>query len=285
MKLFNKQSAIRGLVAVILTAGSLMPVATSCDIDIDDIGNRVKSGWEKILEKVKKTGGSLSEKISAITKGIKDGEITYDGIVELISAAFDSMTEPAARIIDEIVTIIDGQDTDVNTKIALIQEALRKDVIGGDQFADLLGKTFDVLPDHFWDDYSNIFVALYMPDYDLSTRISIIESIINDGYLDNEQTLEGISSSLEKLTGSSAVADAGIASLQMTLKGTLAELDAIDAAGKQLTPEFAEQMSDTLTNALEKIISVNFGEGNLIETIASLQTDFDLLNSLLANFS
>ena len=285
MKLFNKQSAIRGLVAVILTAGSLMPVATSCDIDIDDIGNRVKSGWEKILEKVKKTGGSLAEKISAITNGLKDGEITYDGIVELISAAFDSMTEPAARIIDEIVTIIDGQDTDVNTKIALIQEALRKDVIGGDQFADLLGKTFDVLPDQFWDDYSNIFVALYMPDYDLSTRISIIESIINDGYLDNEQTLEGISSSLEKLTGSSTVADAGIASLQMTLKGTLAELDAIDAAGKQLTPEFAEQMSDTLTNALEKIISVNFGEGNLIETIASLQTDFDLLNSLLANFS
>lgn len=265
MKIFNRRPVLGGIISVALLAGVVAPAVTSC-------------------EKVQQLGISLTDRISAINKGLLDGDIDINNLSDLLAAALESLVNPSADFSNDIAGILNDSDTNLDIKIALLQEALRKDVIGGDKFAELLGKTLDVLPDNFWEDYSNIFVTLYTPNYDLSTKISIIESIINDGYLDNEQTLNGISESLEKLTGSSAAADAGIASLKATLGTTIAELEAIDSLNKQLTPELTEQVSDTLTDALTQIVSVNSGDADLAAVLAALQTDFDLLNGLLKAF-
>ena len=202
---------------------SLAPLAfQSCKSEPVRIDIVQKGDFSALLEAIRSTDKSLSDKIALIEKAVSDGSADTRQAIELIREAIQSLDGSLAQKLAAIETAVKEQSAALETKLALVETAVNGGLADAAQAQALLQQAIQALGGTMDEKLAAIEAALKDQSTALGTKAGLIEAALESGFADYAQAQSLMEAAIES---AGETAEEKLAAIQKALAANSSGLE------------------------------------------------------------
>jgi len=154
-----------------------------------------------VLEAIRGTDKSLSEKLILIENAQGSGLTSFQGSLKLMEEALASLKGSLEEKLEAISGAVSAQGTSFQTKLELLEAALSGGFTSDSQTQELLGKALDSLCGTVEEKLTAVETAV-KSELSLVTKMALIEQATGEGFPEDYQKQKLIGTALTTLSGS-----------------------------------------------------------------------------------
>ncbi len=227
---------------------------------------------------------SLEMKLALIEAAVKDGFADGQAQQELLLQAVDALEGSVEEKLAAIEEAVKGQTTCLETKIGLVEAAVKEGLADSATAQDLIRTALESLGGTLEDKMAAVVSAISSQTADLSTKLGLIEAAVKEGFTEAKAQQEMIQTALDSLDGTLeeklAAIQTAVTSQTVSLE---AKLDLIEAAlaenvtddksAQELIKKAIESLNGSLAAKMATIERAISGQTTDLETkLAAIET-------------
>ena len=227
---------------------------------------------------------SLEMKLALIEAAVKDGFADGQAQQELLLQAVDALEGSVEEKLAAIEEAVKAQTTCLETKIGLVEAAVKEGLADSAAAQDLIRTALESLGGTLEDKMAAVISAISSQTADLSTKLGLIEAAVKEGFTEAKAQQEMIQTALDSLDGTLeeklAAIEKAVTSQTVSLE---AKLDLIEAAlaenvtddksAQELIKKAIESLNGSLAAKMATIERAISGQTTDLETkLAAIET-------------
>ena len=176
-------------------------VLVACEDNASPINIALEPDYRGVLEAISQSSQPLAEKLALIEASQRDGLADNQTAVEMIRKAVAAMGGTLEEKLDAISAAVQSQATALETKLALIEAAVSSGFTDNQAQLDLLQQAIAAMGGTLEEKLAALEAAVKAQETSLATRLNLIEAAVEGGFADSETAQALIVEAIDSLEG------------------------------------------------------------------------------------
>jgi len=228
-------------------------VLVACEDNASPINIALEPDYRGVLEAISQSTQPLAEKLALIEASQRDGLADNQTAIEMIRQAVASMGGTLEEKLNAISAAVQSQATGLETKLALIEAAVASGFAGSQAQLALLQQAIAALGGTLDEKLAAVEAAVKAQEMSLATKLNLIEAAAQGGFADSDTAQALVEEAIASLDGT---LEEKIAALEAAIGDTSTALSAkmalIETAVKEGFAEASAQQA-LIKTALDSV--------------------------------